>query len=122
MDNALTGDPEAALAFAGEVKVYILAHETAALLSSRPGAPSKTVLMTNAFASLANVMGSSNTTYDFTSGQSGIPLASTVPYRAVPRYRNYPANALQQLLLHNALARGAVSQWRQQQRSQAQTL
>jgi hypothetical protein len=61
------------------------------------------------------------TTYDFTSARSGLPLARGVTYPAVPRYRYYPANALQQLLLHNALARGAVSQWRQQQRSQAQT-
>jgi len=61
------------------------------------------------------------TTVDFTSGRAGLHLASTVPYREIPRYRNYPANALQQLLLHNALARGAVSQWRQLQRSQAQT-
>ncbi len=53
--------------------------------------------------------------------RAGIPLASTVPYRAVPRCRNYPGNALQQFVLHNSLARGAVSQWRQQQRSQAQT-
>lgn len=61
------------------------------------------------------------TTVDFTSARSGIPLAATVPYRAIPRYRDYPANALQQLLLHNALARSAVSQWRQLQRSQAHT-
>jgi hypothetical protein len=52
--------------------------------------------------------------------RAGIPLASTVTYRAMPRYRDYPANAVQQFLLHNALDRGAVSQW-QQQRSQAQT-
>jgi hypothetical protein len=59
------------------------------------------------------------TTYDFTSKRMGIPLAATVPYRAVPRYRDYPANALQLLLLHNALARGAVSHWRQLHLSRA---
>ena len=61
------------------------------------------------------------TTYDFTSALSGIPLASTVTYRAVPRHRDYPSNALQQVLLHNALARGAVSQWRKLQHGQVQT-
>jgi hypothetical protein len=52
-------------------------------------------------------------TYDFSSSRSHIPLQSTVPYRAIPRYRPYPATALQQLLLNNGLARAVVSQWRQ---------
>jgi hypothetical protein len=70
MENALQGDEDAALAYAAEVKVYILAQETAALLSGSPGAPSKTVLMTNAFATLANVLQTSNGTYDFTSASN----------------------------------------------------
>ena len=37
-------------------------------------------------------------TYDFTSRRYGIPLADTVPYRAVPRYRDYPASPLHWLL------------------------
>ena len=61
------------------------------------------------------------TTYDFTSARSGISLASTVPYRANPRYRDYPTNPVQQLLLHNALARAVVSKARELQRVHAQT-
>ena len=48
-------------------------------------------------------------TYDFSSKRSGIPLANTVPYRAVPRYRTYPASPLHWLLLHNAAARAVVA-------------
>ena len=70
MENALQGDEDAARAYAAEVKVYVLAQETAALLSGRPGAPSKTVLMTNAFATLANILQTSNATYDFTNASN----------------------------------------------------
>ena len=61
------------------------------------------------------------TTYDFTSARSGIPLANTVPYRANPRYRDYPTNPVQQLLLHNALARAVASKVLELQHAQAQT-
>ena len=48
-------------------------------------------------------------TYDFTSQRHGIPLADTVTYRAVPRYRDYPASPLHWLLLHNGAAREVVA-------------
>jgi hypothetical protein len=48
-------------------------------------------------------------TYDFSSRRFGIPLSATVPYRAVPRYRNYPASPLHWLLLHNGVARAVVA-------------
>ena len=51
-------------------------------------------------------------TYDFTSKRSGIPLAATVTYDAVPRYRPYPASALHWILLHNTLARALVERYR----------
>ncbi len=60
-------------------------------------------------------------TYDFTSARYGIPLSSTVSYRAIPRFRPYPANALHELLLHNGMARALVSQGRQLLHSSAQT-
>lgn len=51
-------------------------------------------------------------TYDFTSRRQGIPLSVTVPYRAIPRYRDYPDSPLQWLLLHNSFARKAVAAYR----------
>lgn len=51
-------------------------------------------------------------TYDFTSQRHGIPLSATVPYRAVPRYREYPDRPLHWLLLHNAAARAVVAAYR----------
>ena len=57
MDHALAGDPNAALAFAGEVKVYLLAHETAALLLGlQDNTSSNTTLMSYAFRALANAL------------------------------------------------------------------
>jgi hypothetical protein len=54
MDNALQGDVDAAKAFASEVKVYILAHETAALLHGLDGSKSINSLMTLAFKSISS--------------------------------------------------------------------
>ena len=51
-------------------------------------------------------------TYDFTSKRRGIPLAATVPYQAIPRYRPYPASPLHWFLLHNNLARTVVERYR----------
>ena len=51
-------------------------------------------------------------TYDFTSKRRGMPLAATVPYQAIPRYRSYPSSPLHWLLLHNSLARAAVQRYR----------
>lgn len=51
-------------------------------------------------------------TYDFISKRRGIPLVNTVPYRAVPRYRPYPASALQRVLLSNGLAIALVETYR----------
>ena len=53
-------------------------------------------------------------TYDFTSQRHGIPLADTVTYRAVPRYRDYPASPLHWLLLHHGAARAVVATVRAQ--------
>ena len=56
MENALSGDVNAAIAFAGEVKTYIAAHEIAALLSGLPDAAGKSMssLMNHAFWALVN--------------------------------------------------------------------
>lgn len=47
--------------------------------------------------------------YDFTSKRHGIHTTETVTYRAIPRYRNYPASPLHWLLLHNGAARAVVA-------------
>ena len=52
MENALQGDDSAARAFAAEVKVYTVAHETAALLHGLDTGKSINSLMTKAFASI----------------------------------------------------------------------
>lgn len=44
-------------------------------------------------------------TYDFTSKTKAIPLAATVPYEAIPRYRTYPATFGHWLLLNNGYLR-----------------
>ena len=51
-------------------------------------------------------------TYDFTSKRWGIPLAATVTYQAIPRYRSYPYSPLHWLLLHNNVARAVVQRYR----------
>jgi len=51
-------------------------------------------------------------TYDFTSKRWGIPLAATVSYQAIPRYRSYPSSPLHWLLLHNNVARAVVQRYR----------
>jgi hypothetical protein len=52
------------------------------------------------------------TTYDFSSRRWGIPLSATVPYRSVPRYREYPSSPLHWLLLHNSAVRNVVATFR----------
>lgn len=57
MDRALAGDSAAAMAFAGEAKVYLLAHEIASLLVGLPdNTCSMTVLMSYGFRALAEAV------------------------------------------------------------------
>lgn len=89
-----------------------------ALLNQRLGLRSRLVDLLDASTGISHHTtlqvqeGGQWVTYDFTSRRHGIPLSATVPYRAVPRYRDYPDSPLQWLLLHNSFARDAVAAYR----------